>query len=93
MYLPPGELFWVFVAVFFLVDGTTLGSLLSFAWYEFAKLHNGDVQRQAFMSSSWSFAMFLSLHFFSGNIGLSIGPNTMLEGTKQSRTIPIKQIY
>ena len=52
MYSPRVELFWVFVDVFSLVVGTALGSLLSFGLYEFPKLHKGDVQRQAVMSSS-----------------------------------------
>ena len=65
------------------LDILVFGSLLSFSC-ELAKLHKFEVQRQAFMSSY----MLLILHLVPGIIGLSTGPNTKLDGSKQSRTTP-----
>ena len=51
------------------------------------RLHSGDVHKQALISSS-SFAIFVREHWFWGLIGLSTGPSSILDGTKQSMTSP-----
>ena len=74
------------ISMIFAVDILVFGSLSSLS-SELAKLHKFEVQRQAFMSSY----MLLILHLVPGIIGSSTGPNTKLDGSKQSRTTPMKK--
>ena len=76
----------------FTADWIPLGTLLvlSKVW-EWAKLHSGEVQRQASISSKSS-EILLSWQSFSGLSGLSIGPKCILEGSMQSLTTPVKEI-
>ena len=77
------------VGILFCCGGSfvLVGDCLSSLVLVLPTLHSGDVHKQALISSS-SFAIFVREHWSWGLIGLSTGPSSILDGTKQSITSP-----